>query len=295
MSITEAKVRWEEMFPDEILARQAEYPLVYLPLGMCEPHGPHCALGLDGIKAHEICLRAAHKFGGVVAPITFWQIHETGYHATWGAGQIGEVNGFMTSLPPWVLLRLFLYQLRAIAGRGFHAILAVTGHYGGNQNDLRRVVAHFSRRSPVQVSAWSDDELIDHPVYHGDHAGATETSQLMALRPELVDMQRLDSQAVARHLYAAGPDAPLASAGLGEEIVASQMRRIGEIGRKLLADYAGPAHPPLLSIDDTEAAWRDIIAERASWVTLQLEPGQKAVEPGSVWHANQFPAWPDGG
>ncbi|GEM_PF-2181950 len=45
------KVQWEEMFPDELDAALARCPVGYLPLGLCEPHGLHNALGLDALKA----------------------------------------------------------------------------------------------------------------------------------------------------------------------------------------------------------------------------------------------------
>ena len=53
------KVRWEEMFPDELDAALARCPLVYLTYGLCEPHGLHNAVGLDGLKAHGLACRAA--------------------------------------------------------------------------------------------------------------------------------------------------------------------------------------------------------------------------------------------
>lgn len=288
---TTHKVQWEEMFPAELQAALAERPLAYLPYGLCEPHGPHNAIGLDALKAHALCVRAAQQHGGVVAPATFWQIHETGYHAPWADDQIGGDNPFLTSLPPWVLLKLFVYQLRAVAARGFRAIIVVTGHYGGNERDLRLAVEEFTRHTQVRIAAFADHELIDHPRFRGDHAGATETSQLLALRPELVQMERLTDDSVRSHYYAAGDTAPLSSAALGEEIVGSQVRRMGEVAAELLAAYSGPSMPPALSFDQTERIWRDVAARRAEWVTLTLWPGQQPAAPGSPWALNQHPAW----
>ena len=34
-------------------------PVVYFTYGPCEPHGPHCAVGLDGLKAYEVAVAAA--------------------------------------------------------------------------------------------------------------------------------------------------------------------------------------------------------------------------------------------
>ena len=53
------EVRWERMFRDELESAVRECPVVYFAYGLCEPHGPHNALGLDILKAHGICCAAA--------------------------------------------------------------------------------------------------------------------------------------------------------------------------------------------------------------------------------------------
>jgi len=53
------EVRWEHMFPDELEAAFTACPVVFMPYGLCEPHGPQNAVGLDGLKAHGICCAAA--------------------------------------------------------------------------------------------------------------------------------------------------------------------------------------------------------------------------------------------
>lgn len=78
-------VQWERMFPDELEAAFAACPVLYLPYGMCEPHGPQNAIGLDALKAHAICVRAAREHGGIVAPVDYWHIHEVGGYAAWAA------------------------------------------------------------------------------------------------------------------------------------------------------------------------------------------------------------------
>jgi creatinine amidohydrolase/Fe(II)-dependent formamide hydrolase-like protein len=72
MPSRERKVRFEEMFPWEISAAMAEAPLCYLPLGTLEWHGEHAAVGLDALKAHAICVRAAERSGGLVVPPIYW-------------------------------------------------------------------------------------------------------------------------------------------------------------------------------------------------------------------------------
>ena len=62
------EVRYELMRPAELIRRREACPLAYLPLGPIEWHGWHNPSGLDGIKAHELCLRAARKGAGWCFP-----------------------------------------------------------------------------------------------------------------------------------------------------------------------------------------------------------------------------------
>lgn len=61
-------VSWERLLPEEFERRLAACPVVYLPMGLCEPHGHVAPFGLDTIKAHHLCEQAARRFGGIVAP-----------------------------------------------------------------------------------------------------------------------------------------------------------------------------------------------------------------------------------
>ena len=79
--VADSPVRWAELKLEEFEARLTARPLVYLPMGMCEPHGHAAAFGLDLLKADFICDAAAGRFGGIVAPSQGDHIHEVGYHA----------------------------------------------------------------------------------------------------------------------------------------------------------------------------------------------------------------------
>ena len=56
-------VRWADLLPEEFLRRQQALPGVYLPLGLCEPHGHIAPFGLDTFKADYLCDEAARRFG----------------------------------------------------------------------------------------------------------------------------------------------------------------------------------------------------------------------------------------
>jgi len=256
-------VRWTHLLPEEFEARLAARPLVYLPMGMCEPHGHGAAFGLDLLKAEFICERAAERYGGIVAPSQGYHIHETGYHEPWLKVVVGDVNPRMAALPPDVVMRSLLFQLRAFVNTGFRQIVVVTGHNGA-QADLRLVATEFMKVVPIPVTVQSDPELVA-GTYPGDHAGRFELSQLMHCFPELVDLDRLDRAAdhpLGR--FAQGEDADEATAEYGEVLIETMIARVGE-----LADAQLPAvgEPPFLTFADLEPAWAAVLAQRPEWVS----------------------------
>lgn len=272
MNPIDTTVRWEDLLPREFHERLDALPLVYLPLGLCEPHGHVAAFGLDTHKAVFLCEEAARRFGGIVAPTQGYQIHETGYHRPWLDKVIGAVNPRLSSIPPDVLLRLLVYQLRAFVNAGFRAIVAVTGHHA-NQPDLRIVAEEFCRERPVRIVVVSDPELVA-GQFDGDHAGRYEISQLLHVRPDLVDLDRLgDRRTSSLGRFAQGDDAAEASADLGKAIIEHSLDALGAIVAEC---------PPLperdvgfMSFDDAERVWQRVAARIDEWCTIreELRPG----------------------
>ena len=294
------KVRWEEMFPDELDAALARRPVVYLTYGLCEPHGLHNAVGLDALKAHAIACQAAEAHGGIVAPPFFWHVHETGYHAPWAAHTIGDRNPWLTAVPPWVLFKMVFYHLRAVDARGFKAAIVMTGH-AGSPDDFKRVCEIYARHSPLRIWAGLDAEAIDYQDIHGDHAGRCETSQLWALRPELVDMSRLaqGTPEETGKVMATGATAGESSRRLGEGIVASQVDYFGRVTDELLAAYQPPAQPrspapgnPLgaLTFGETERIWQEEVEPilQNEFSSMNLRPGEPLIDPASPWSPNEL-------
>jgi len=262
-------VHWEDLLPREFERRLKQLPLAYLPMGLCEPHGHVAAFGLDTHKAAYLCEESARRFGGIVAPTQTYHIHETGYHRPWLREVVGDVNPRMGSLPPDVVLRLLVFQLRAFVNAGFRAVVVVTGH-NGNQPDLRLVAEEFRRARPVRIAAVSDPELVA-GHFEGDHAGRYEISQLMYLRPELVRLDRLhDRRGSVLGRFAQGEDAHLATESEG--------RAIMEAGLAALKTIVADCHPlpavedvPFMPIAEAEQVWRRVVARTDEWCTLREE------------------------
>ena len=67
-------VQAEFLLPHEVDAALAARSVVYLPLGSVEFHSAHLPIGLDGLNAHGVCLRAAARSGGIVLPTLYYGV-----------------------------------------------------------------------------------------------------------------------------------------------------------------------------------------------------------------------------
>lgn len=177
------EVRAERLSPAELDAAIEGYPLAYLPLGSLEFHGPHLPIGLDGLTAHGVCVRAAARTGGIVLPIVYQGI---------GGGHVGY---------PWTVMmddgdgvrEHLLRTLTRLETFGVRGALLFSGHFAGEQIELIDTLAAewnaVAGRS-LHVLATSVARCPTSPI-PPDHAGLFEASLLHALEPGLVRIDRL--------------------------------------------------------------------------------------------------------
>lgn len=211
------KVQSEEMFPWELAQAMAEAPICYLPLGVLEWHGEHNAVGLDAIKAHAICVQAAQQSGGVVVPPLYWATDyredlEGGSYLTGGIekGERYHVPGNMFWLRPETYHNLLLDIYKAMRRRGFRVIVVVSGHWS-EQYNLAAIPASgeqfLAQRSDMKWILLTDQEVVPDLHYPREHAAGGETSLLMAIRPDLVDLSKtLGTDRTLRPYYAKQPE-----------------------------------------------------------------------------------------
>lgn len=189
--------RYAELHPSELAALIREDAPAILPWGALEWHGPHLPLGLDGLVAEAFAERLAGRTGGVLFP-TMW----------WAA----------TTLPHPLSLQLpaalFEALVEAMFGEllkvGFRRVAIVSGHYAQPHELLLMDAAEAAMEEGLLVLAAPPLALLDEAYL--DHAARWETSQLLAVRPDLVRLERLDALNVA----IAG-EAPDRTAVLGED------------------------------------------------------------------------------
>ena len=123
------------------------------------------------------------------------------------------------------------------------AAILITGHYGGVERERRLLCDYDRGRSGTLLEFYciADWECIRFEDDTGDHAGICETQQLMALRPELVDLSQAEpSPASGAWGGTQFPDSQGRGPGheIGERIVASHIEPHGRVAKGLLERHS---------------------------------------------------------
>jgi len=278
------------MFPDELEAAFAEFPIVYLPYGLCEPHGPHNALGCDAIRPLHTLTLVAQRYGGIVAPAEYWHCHEVGGYGAWAYRRVGEVRPWLTAVPPWMFFKNLCYHIRAVDALGFHGAILFSGHSGPHYQDmptfLEILQSHVATRLFALIGSGTSQSRFNDGKGMGGHAGRGETSLLWAVAPDCVDPSRLPPPGAPGPHFAMGEDASESNRRAGELMVEDIVAHLGQKARELLEEYARvkPAHKPL-TFADVEAIWdREIRPRLKEFASMQ--DGPEAPPPDSRWYAN---------
>jgi creatinine amidohydrolase len=205
-------VEYELMRPPDIAKERERVPLVFIPIGPIEWHGPHLPLGTDGLHAHAVAVRVARRVGGVVLP-TYFLGTETVRLGGQGAQSLGAL-GFATDehivgmdFPRNPVKSLYIEEgtfavtvrelLRLLKANGYKLLVIVNGHGAVNhQRALRRLAAEESVLPAVRVEYTIAFLPTAPPLSDPGHAEKIETSLMLAIRPELVDLASLPPKGV---------------------------------------------------------------------------------------------------
>ncbi|GIG29230.1 creatininase family protein [Cellulomonas marina] len=175
--------------------------VVVLPTGAVEHHGPHLPLLTDQIMADRVAAEAVDR--AAAAGVDAWVLPTLAYtksdeHA-WAPGTM------------WLRAETFLQTVvdlgRSVAAAGAERLVFLNGH-GGNVaplgvalREVRRLTGLRTFLVPALVAAPPPDgEGLDE-LGLGIHGGAAETSMLLHLRPDLVDLSTAERW-VPEHLAA---------------------------------------------------------------------------------------------
>ena len=179
------EVRLEYLRPRQIEAAMATCPTLFMPLGTVEWHGLHNVVGLDALKAHALCVEAAKRAGGLVAPALFGGMG--GLHEPFTFAMEEEVTFESRMVRAW-----FDKMCMEAARHGFKAVIMLTGHYGAVQQVVvREAAVRASMLANIPVLGTPEYFLALDAGYTGDHAAFFETSLMMHLYPDSVELDAL--------------------------------------------------------------------------------------------------------
>ncbi len=252
-------VRWDELTASDWpkALEKAAYTAI-LPIGVLEKHGPHAPIGSDLIHVREWASRVAKREYAVVFPDYFYgQIYEARH-------QPGTF-----ALPSRLIWELLDATCEEIARNGFKKILLVNGH-GGNPNFLRffvqsqlerrrDYVVYFYDPGPEPALTEQMNKMRKSDPAGDQHGGERETSTLLYLRPELVQMDRAAAESGAnqkrlalRDVYTAiwwygsypnhyAGEGAKATREFGELVTEARLESLRNALRAVKADASAPA------------------------------------------------------
>ncbi|OYT48563.1 MAG: creatininase [Desulfurococcales archaeon ex4484_42] len=167
-----------------------ERVIAVVPIGSIERHGDHLPLGTDTIEATYVAEEVARELGAHLYP-PIWYGSSRGLRRFPGTIDVDE-NALMAYVES---------VLRGIVEQGYSVVLIINGH-GGNTNVLRlvaRKLAFETGKTFIVISWWVDvaqdvrSKLFTSP----GHAGEDETSAMLCIAPETVDMTKAVDHEVA--------------------------------------------------------------------------------------------------
>jgi creatinine amidohydrolase len=187
------KIRYDELTWPEMREAIKSQPVVLLPFGTVEDHGPHLPLNTDNVIVEAICLDAARRAPGemLVMPVVAYGLDE--HHMDFP----GTVTVDMQTL-----LAFVADVAMSPARHGFSHVLIVNGH-GSNASIAELAARRVVLQTGIVCGAMSPNAAIDPALAEPTlsemrrsgpggvaHAGEYETAMMLHLRPDLVQMEK---------------------------------------------------------------------------------------------------------
>ncbi len=188
-----SKIRYDELTWPEMREATARQPVVLLPFGTVEDHGPHLPLNTDNVIVEAICHEVARRAAGEVLlmPLAAYGLNE--HHMDFP----GTISVDMQTLLAYVSDLAI-----SVARHGFTHLLIVNGH-GSNAPLADLAARKVVLETGIVCGAMSPNAAIDptlaEPTFSTmrrsapggvAHAGEYETAMMLHLRPDLVQMDK---------------------------------------------------------------------------------------------------------
>ncbi len=161
--------------------------VIIVPFGSTEQHGLHLPLGNDALVAIRLAEDAARLTKTIVAPPCWygWSPHHMAYPGT-------------ISISPETLTKVLYEVLRSLIYHGFKRLIVINGHRMANLPPLQIASSRIRNETgalvtiadPFFLADRVSREIMDSPPDGIGHAEELETSHMMHIFPELVDIRK---------------------------------------------------------------------------------------------------------
>ena len=197
--------KYGELKPAEMARLVSDVGVAVLPIGSLEWHGNHLPYGVDGILAESFSEKLADRVDGVLLPTLYAP---------------------MTTLPTKhslcvrseVFRGILFDHLNGLKSAGFKTVCVVSGHYRpGHLVEMYEAATAFIGAELYVIAAAPLEVIEDETLL--DHAGRWETAQMLALRPDLVDLSALNGQLTPKRSGVLGEDPRDAKSEEAEELI----------------------------------------------------------------------------
>jgi len=220
--------------------------IIFLPLGATEQHGPHLPLNVDVILPTAVAERVARAVGGLVAPTLAY-----GYKSMPRSGG-GQSFPGTTSLDANTLSLTIRDIIRDMGAHGARRFVLINGHFENSWpavegldlglREIRRDGTEGVTAMRLEYWDFVRKETLDRIFPDGfpgtelEHASLIETSLMLLLRPDLVDLSKIPQEGRASFPpYDISPAPPGYLRETG--VLADARGSRAEIGQWLLADH----------------------------------------------------------
>lgn len=185
--MTSPSHRFAELSTAQVRRRCSADSVAVLPVGAVEQHGPHLPLITDALVAEAASTAVVDRHG---EELDLWLLPTLAYGRSveheWSVGTLSLSTGTFAA----VLADLG----RSVATAGIRRLVLVNGH-GGNSSEIQTMLRDLRRAHGLLTFAVNafpppeEDPFADVEQGQGIHGGAGETSLMLHLRPDLVDME----------------------------------------------------------------------------------------------------------
>ncbi|TFH10532.1 MAG: creatininase family protein [Candidatus Thorarchaeota archaeon] len=181
---------WSEFTHSGIQKAAGKTAVVVMVTGALEAHGTHLPLATDAILPTYLAEKVAEKTNALVLP-------------TIPFGDSWDFNSFAgtISIDPHILAKFYTSVMKGVFKQRFQYLVVLNGH-GGNVPALKiaaKAATENGERVVIIVNWWRDlaenaRKIVEETP--AGHAAEDETSEVMHVRPELVDMSKAVSHRV---------------------------------------------------------------------------------------------------